>query len=165
MKLIACVNNNWGIGKNGSLLYHISDDLKRFKNLTYNNIVIMGRKTWEGIPNGYLEGRINIVISKTKQNFPDNVIVVEDINKLKQILKKINSNDDNTWVIGGETIYNLFIHYCNEAYITMVDDDSDADTFLPNLYEYDFQEVSNEPYKIANINNKNIRYSYKLFKR
>ena len=70
---IVAVDANWGIGYNGQLLEHISDDLKRFKELTSNNTVVMGRKTWESLPNKPLPNRLNIVLTSTPSQMEQTV--------------------------------------------------------------------------------------------
>ena len=70
---IVAVDANWGIGYNGQLLEHISDDLKRFKELTSNNTVVMGRKTWESLPNKPLPNRFNVVLTSTPSQMEQTV--------------------------------------------------------------------------------------------
>ena len=134
MNLIAAVDNNWGIGKDNDLLFHIKSDLRYFQGITKNKIIIMGRKTWESLPKKPLKNRINVILTKDKNfTFKDeNVIIYNDINfMLKDLLKKYKSKD--IFVIGGESIYKQFLPYCQYFYITHIFEDGNANKFLPNL--------------------------------
>lgn len=100
MNLIACIDNNWGIGYNNNLLFHIPDDLKRFKEITNNKVVVMGRKTFESLPNVKpLPNRINIVITKDKKYRPNSVVVINSFEELLLHLKIYKQ--ENIFIIGG----------------------------------------------------------------
>lgn len=135
MKLIACVNNDWAIGKDNHLLYHIREDMKFFKNMTMNNIVIMGRKTLESLPHPEkgLPNRTNIIISKNLNlDVNPNFITVHDLDSLLTTIETMES--DKIFVIGGTSIYNLLLQFCDTAYITKVNDNiPDADAIILNL--------------------------------
>ena len=135
MNLIAAVNDNWGIGYNNQLLYHIPEDLKRFQYLTTNKIVFMGRKTFESSNKFPLSNRINVVLSTTMTNHAHDYIVMNSIEDALAFLKFYRSSD--VFVIGGSTIYEQFLPYCDTAYITKVYDDKKADAFMPNLDKND----------------------------
>ena len=134
MKLIACVDMNWGIGYEGNLLYHIKDDLDNFKKLTTGGIVIMGKRTLDSLPGGKpLPNRINIVLtSQDLDSGYDNLIYMHS---KEEVLEYCNGKD-NCYCIGGESVYSLFINECDAFYITYVLDASkEADTYLFNFEE------------------------------
>ena len=95
--LIAAVSKNNGIGLNNKLLWYNKDDLKRFKELTIGHSIIMGRKTFESLPNGALPNRKNIVLTREKNYSNKNIFVANNINDAIQLTK----NDSNPFIIGG----------------------------------------------------------------
>ena len=134
MKLIAAVDENWGIGYQGNLLQRIPLDMKFFKEKTINKAVIMGRITYESLPNNKpLPNRINIVLTTSDSFFPEEVIVCKSLVELLDQIKTLALND--IFVIGGEKIYSQLLPYCNEAYITKIYKKYTADKYLPNLDE------------------------------
>ncbi|SDZ39836.1 dihydrofolate reductase [Proteiniborus ethanoligenes] len=137
MILIFAVDNNWNIGYDGDLLYKISEDLKRFRKLTEGNIVIMGRRTFEALPNRKsLSNRINIVLTRDKDYEADESIVINSLDSLSTLLEKLQSSSNKkmeVFVIGGGNIARQLIEYCNRAYITKVFKTFPADTLIPNL--------------------------------
>lgn len=120
MNLIACADKNWGIGLNGKLLFRIPEDLKRFKAMTTDKIVVMGRKTLESLPGSKpLPNRTNIVFSRSKDFKARDAMV---INSIDDFLKAYEvQNNENIFVIGGEEIYRKLTPFCKYAYITRVD--------------------------------------------
>lgn len=130
MNCIASVDNNWGIGLNNQLLYHIPEDFHYFKEKTIGKAVIMGKNTLLSLPNQKpLNDRTNIVLSKSLSR--DDCIVCNDLEALFEVLK--NYSDEDIFVIGGGQIYRLLLPYCNKAYITKVNGEKTADSFLENL--------------------------------
>lgn len=136
-KIIACINKKGYIGKNGGLMYHISDDLKNFKSQTIGNVVIMGRKTFESLPNSKaLPNRINIVITsdeKYRCTITDtNVFVLNKIEDIDYICNTVFPHLE-WFVIGGATLYNEFLKrgLCDEMRLTTVYDDAEGDTIFP----------------------------------
>lgn len=134
MNLIACVDNNWAIGKNNRLLVRIPMDQKFFRETTTGKIVVMGRKTLESFPNGQpLKNRTNIVLTRDHSYQVKDAIVVYSMDELHEELKKYNSED--IYIIGGESIYRQMVDECDVAHITKVDYAYDADAYFPNLDE------------------------------
>ncbi len=130
MKLIVAVDQNWGIGYKGELLQRIPEDMKFFKELTENHIIIMGRGTFESFPGKEpLKNRINIVLSKTLKD--ERVKLCRSIDELLLELEKYNPNE--LYVIGGESIYNLLLPYCTEAYVTKIKHTYQADKYMKNI--------------------------------
>lgn len=126
MKIILAVDMNNAIGYKNKLLFHIKRDLNNFKHITENNIVIMGRKTYESMGSG-LKNRINVVLTRNKNYKLNDAYVFND---KKSLLDFVNSKDKEAFVIGGSEIVDLLIDHCNEAYITKVYERKNADTFL-----------------------------------
>ena len=147
MILIFAVDNNWNIGYDGDLLYKISEDLKRFRSLTENNVIIMGRRTFESLPDKKaLPNRINIIITRDTEYKAEGGTVINSLEELFPLLKRVNPNNEmENFVIGGGNIAKQMISYCNRAYITKIFEAfEDADTFIPNLDLIDDWEKSNE---------------------
>lgn len=144
MILLFSVDENWNIGYKGDVLLKISEDLKRFRRLTIENIIIMGRKTFESLPDSKaLDSRINIVVTREKKYNPPNTIVVHSIEELFQKLKEINPDDEmDNFLIGGGNIAGQLLNSCHKAYITKIFKNFDkADTSLHNLDEDDEWEA------------------------
>lgn len=130
MKLIVAVDKNWAIGKNGDLLAHIPSDMKHFKEKTMNHFVVMGRKTLESFPNQKpLVNRTNLVLTR---NIFYSANEVEIFHSIEELQNRLSSHDD-VWVIGGGEIYRELLPYCEEAIVTYIYKEFDADTFFPNL--------------------------------
>ena len=148
--LIWAQDINGGIGKEGKLPWHISEDLQNFKKLTLDSIIIMGRKTWESLPIRPLSKRRNIVLSR--KEVPD----IEYYTSIKGCIEKLNDdNIEKLFVIGGSTVYRNFIHRADELHITKVDEMIDGiDTYFPVT----MLEIKNKFEKINEIelNNKAI---------
>lgn len=137
MNLIGAVDKNWGIGKENKLLVSIPNDMKNFREHTMNKIIITGRKTMETFQNGNpLMNRINIVLTKNTEFSMKNVQAVHSVDETLQMLDTLYSkgySSKDVYVIGGESIYNQFLDYCDTAYITKIDCEYEADAFFPNL--------------------------------
>lgn len=131
MKIIACIDKDNGIGKNGDLLVHLHADMEHFKELTSGNVVVMGKNTYLSLPRRPLKNRINIVLSKTFQT--DDAIVVRSIDELFSFLSKHKINTDSVYVCGGANVYKELMPYCDTMEITKVQREFDADTFFPKV--------------------------------
>ena len=131
---IVAADKNNGIGFNGDLLEHIPEDLKYFKQLTTGNTVIMGRKTWDSLPNKPLPNRTNIVITNnTNMEGQAEFMDLTDV-----ILYFIYNKNDDIFIIGGGKIYEELLPMCNRVYVTKIFKDHDqVDTYFPNLDESD----------------------------
>ena len=138
MIAIACVDENWGIGKSGELLFHIKKDMESFKRLTENGIVIMGKLTWESLPKKPLPNRINVIVTSDDSCISaENTYFtrIEDVmNLVGRLQKETGIGEFKTFLIGGEKLYNTLLNKCSVALITKVHSvDINADTFFPNL--------------------------------
>ena len=134
---IVAVDNDWGIGFNGDLLEHIPEDLKYFKKLTMNNIVVMGKKTWNSLPKKPLPNRINFIICHTDtMNYHDETF----FGNLEDVVNTIQfSKDTRQWfIIGGGQIYKELLPLCDRVYVTKIyKDHENVDTYFPNLDKSD----------------------------
>ena len=146
MNAIAAVDANWAIGNKNRLLTSIPSDMKFFREKTMGHVVVMGRKTLESFPNGLpLKNRVNIVLTANRSYKVKDAIIVHTKEELLEELKKYDSNE--LYVIGGGSIYEMLIPYCDTAYITKIDHAYAADTYFPNLDqmdEWEMTEVSEE---------------------
>lgn len=134
--MIVAVDSNWSIGLEGDLLCYIPGDLQRFRKLTKDNIVVMGRKTLDSLPNGEpLPDRTNIVITKDHGFQKEGVIAVNSIKMLKAELFLLEvMNGVEVFIIGGESIYNQFLNDVSFIYVTKINHKFEkVDTYFPNL--------------------------------
>lgn len=130
LSIIVAVAKNNVIGKDNKLIWHLPEDLKRFKKITTGKNIIMGRKTFESLGR-VLPNRKHIVLCNDMELSIDNenVEVLEDISMLD---KYINSDEEN-FVIGGATIYKLLMPYCNKLYITHINEEFNGDVYFPEI--------------------------------
>lgn len=134
MNLIVAIDKNWAIGNQNKLLVSIPADMKFFRETTMGKVVVMGRKTLESFPNGMpLKKRTNIVITRDKNYQVKDAIVVHSVEEALAELKKYNEED--IYVIGGESIYRQMLPYCKVAHVTKIHHGYEADTYFPNLDE------------------------------
>ena len=141
LSIIVAIANENVIGKDNKLIWHIPEDLKRFKKITSGHKIIMGRKTFESL-GGILPNRKHIILcNDMEMNIDDeNVEILDDISKLD---KYINS-DEECFVIGGATIYKLLMPYSNKMYITKINQDFEGDVYFPEIKEEIWKEISRE---------------------
>ena len=158
MKIILAVDENWGIGKGNEMLFHLSTDLKHFKEETIHNIVIMGRNTYESMGSG-LTDRENIVLSRNTDYRLDDAKVFNDY---KEVLSFVENSPNEAYVIGGSQTVDIFLPFCNEAIITKIKAKKDADTYLHNFdQDKDFKLVSES----QNHEENGIHFSYVTYRR
>ena len=139
-KLIAAVDQNLAIGKRGSLLFKIPEDLQLFKRLTTGHVVLMGRKTFESLSCKPLSDRVNIVISTTNK-YDDGVITFERLTAAVEY-SKLNYPDKDLYVVGGGRVYEESLQYADEVILTVYGKEyEDADTYFPDEFEKRFSET------------------------
>lgn len=143
-KIIACINQKRALGKDGNLLFHIGNDLANFKRMTVGNVVIMGRKTFESLPNGEpLKDRINIILTSSEEfgvdEKYDNVYIVHSVEDVIELCEAFFT-DKELFIIGGETLYRQFMerNLVSEMRLTVVKDDTDGDVFFPEYSDEDW---------------------------
>ncbi|ABR37059.1 MULTISPECIES: dihydrofolate reductase [Clostridium] len=131
ISIIVAIAKDNVIGKDNKLLWHISEDLKRFKKITTGKKMIMGRKTFESLP-GILPNREHIVLTRDN-NFnvdSDKVTIEHDFNS---VLQRYSECEDEVFVIGGAEIYKQFLPYAKKLYLTKVDEEFEGDTYFPGI--------------------------------
>lgn len=157
MKAIVATEAGWGIGRDGDLLIHLPGDLKFFKEQTMGKVLIMGRKTLESLPGGKpLPGRTTIVLTGNEGYVPPHpeyleggssepmdrkLILVHSFDELMLQVLALETTDgidaeEDVMVAGGESIYRMFLPYCNEFIVTRIDRSIPADKFFPNMDEF-----------------------------
>lgn len=141
MNIIALADKNWGIGNNGRLLVDIPEDKKLFREETYGKVVVMGRKTYESLPNqSSLEGRKNIVLTHNTAYNAKDALVCHSVDEVLEELKAYDTKD--VYIIGGGQIYEQFLPYCDTAHITRVDYSYEADTHITDFSKLDGWKVT-----------------------
>ncbi|WP_103327366.1 dihydrofolate reductase [Bacteroidetes bacterium endosymbiont of Geopemphigus sp.] len=139
--LIAAVAENGIIGDKNRLIWHLPDDLKRFKKLTFSQAVIMGRKTFESLGKA-LAGRENIIISKNPEYSTENARIVSSLQKAFE--KALSFDVEKAFIIGGAQIYALSLNLCDELNITRVHADFVGDALFPEINERYWEKISEE---------------------
>ena len=164
-ELIVAFNNKNVIGINNTIPWYVPEDLKQFRKTTKDHIVVMGRKTFESLPNGPLKNRINVVITnKTLEshntdiyfcNFDDSFALLEKLQK---------ETEKKVFIIGGNTIYNQYFKYCTRFHITVIDDDQDGDVFFSHtleMFNKQFQKIEEKEF----ISDLDVYFTRFLFRR
>ena len=131
LSIIVAMAENNVIGKDNKLLWHVPEDLKRFKSITSGNIIIMGRKTFESLP-GVLPNRKHIILTRDKNFSVDNENV-EVIHNADQIINNYKNSPVEAFIIGGGEIYKEFLPHANNLYLTEVLKDFEGDTSFPQV--------------------------------
>lgn len=166
---IVCADKNYGIGCNNELLIHIPEDLKHFSRMTSGGTVIMGRKTYESLPNAPLPKRINLVITRNNPTgSPDkpvekspNYVSMESV-KEWLLRKREEKAEEKIAVIGGAQIYEELLPYCDYIHITKVFKTFDnVDTYFPNI---DFSEDWEIVMASDIVEYEGVKYQYRKYK-
>jgi len=156
ISIIVAVSEDLGIGRNNDLLWHIPEDLKRFKNLTYGNTVVMGRRTWESLPRKPLPGRKNIVIT----DIPDERFQgAEMAYSVDDALAKCE-RDKEIFIMGGGSVYRQFMPLADRLYITHVHKKAPADIYFPEIDRRTWKVVEKEEF-----NSGEVPYTYVIYGR
>ena len=137
--MIAAASTNHALGKDNQLIWHLSDDLKHFKNLTKGHHVIMGRKTFESMPKA-LPNRTNVVITRQPDYIAENAVVVSSLADAV----KVAQSDSRPFIIGGGEIYSQAMEIAHEIELTRVHGEFEADTFFPEIDLNIWEEVWRE---------------------
>ena len=142
LSIIACISQtNRAIGYQNRLLYHIKSDLTRFRELTTGHTIIMGRKTYESLPNGALPHRRNIVVSRSMKEMEG----CEVFPNMGAALKAAEGKTEETFIIGGESIYRQSLPAAHKLYLTVVDDaPQQADAFFPEINPEEWELIEKE---------------------
>lgn len=141
--IVACAQN-MAIGKNNDLLWHISEDLKRFKALTSGHTVVMGRRTFESLPKKPLPKRRNIVLTHDSAFHydvaPTATGTLEVAHSIAELLKMV-AGEEETFIMGGGTLYRDLLPLVDRLYVTWVYQDYDADVYFPVIDRSAFVEL------------------------
>lgn len=129
--IIVAKSKNNIIGKDNKLLWHIPEDLKRFKELTNYHEIFMGRKTFESLP-GVLVNRKHLILTKN-EFYPIVSDQVELVHSLKDFIESNKDTEEEIFVIGGEAVYSALMPYCKKLYITEVLKEFDGDVSFPEI--------------------------------
>jgi len=163
MNIIVAVDKKWGIGNKGKLLVSIPRDKKLFREETTGKVIIMGHNTLLSLPGAQpLAGRENIVLSRDKSLSIKGATVLNSVDACIDYLRKNNIKDSDVFVIGGESVYNDFLPYCDIAHITYIDYEYEADRHFLNL------DISNEWSLVLETEEEtyfDIPYTFRMYKR
>ena len=151
--IIVAASENDIIGNNNKLIWHLSKDLIRFKNLTKGHHVIMGRKTFESMPKA-LPNRTNVVITRNKNYTAENITVVDSLERALKVCK----DDPQPFIIGGGEIYRIGLKYAKRIELTRVYHNFEGDTTFPQIDKNLWKEVKD--IKMFDIENHNYNFSF-----
>lgn len=159
LSIIVAIAENHAIGKNNDLLWHLSEDLKRFKKITLNHTVVMGLNTFYSLPVHPFPNRRNIVIVDDKS------VNIEGCEMAYSIQEAIDLCDENEecFICGGGSIYRQFLPLANRLYLTVVHQDFDADIFFPEI-NYDEWHLLEESERMIDEKTQ-LPYSYHVYER
>lgn len=141
LSIIVAIAKNNEIGKDNKLIWHLPEDLKRFKKLTTGKTIIMGRKTFESLGK-VLPNRKHVIITRNK-NLKIQSEMVEVVTEIEEIKKYITSEEE-CFVIGGASVYKMLLPYSKKMYITKIDKEFEADTFFPEVNEKEWEVIEKE---------------------
>ena len=153
VKILVACDENRVIGKNNELIWHLPADLKRFKELTTGNVIIMGRKTYESIGRP-LPNRINIVITRNTDYKQEGIFVVHSLEEA--ILKGKSLHRGDIYIVGGAEIYQQALEYVEEIDLTLIHDIFEGDAFFPALEEESWKLTS----KIRGVTDEKNPFQY-----
>ena len=159
VSIIAAVADNLAIGKDNKLPWHLPADLKHFKELTTGHAVVMGKRTFESLPNGPLPNRKNIVLTSIPEGNFDKYYEATSIKDAIELCE----NEDQVFIIGGTSVYKQTIDKADALYITWIHSKFTADTYFPEINFDEWEEVSREDF---DVDEKNLYpYSFVEYKR
>ncbi len=159
ISIIVAIAENMAIGKNNDLLWHIPEDLKRFKRITSGHPVIMGKRTYESLPRRPLPNRRNIVITDIKGEELEGCEMAWSI---AEAIAKCNPSEEN-FVIGGASIYKQFLPYADRLYLTRIHKSFDADVFFPEIDHSQWKLNSKEDFAGDDLND--FAWSNEIYER
>jgi len=155
ISIIAAIGKNRELGRGNDLIWHIKEDLKNFKNLTMGKYIVMGKNTYESLPK-HLEGRKYIVLSSSLSEI-ENGLLFNDFNKLLEFIKDV---DEEVMIIGGASIYKLFLPFADKLYLTEIDSEEKADVYFP-----DFNKEDCECNVVSTNEVDGLKYSFVIYER
>jgi len=159
ISIIVAIASNNAIGKDNDLLWHITNDLKRFKQITKNHYIVMGKRTYYSLPVRPLPHRTNMIITDIKDESIDNCLMAYSI---EDAIDKMDNSKEN-FIIGGGSIYNQFMPLADKLYITRVHKDFEADTFFPEISLEDWKLISEE--SVTDDTQNDFTYTFEIYTR
>ena len=144
ISIIVAIAENYAIGKNNDLLWHIPEDLKRFKRITTGHKVIMGKKTYLSLPFRPLRNRENIVITDDPGDVFEGCTIVFSIPEAMEHCKPGEEN----FIIGGASVYKQFLPSADRLYLTFVHKEFEGDVFFPEINFEEWNPVSREDFPV-----------------
>ncbi len=153
ISLIAAIGKNNELGKDNDLLWHIKDDLENFKNLTMGKYIVMGANTYYSLPKK-LKGRKYIVLSKKIKVIEQGMV----FSSFEDLLNFIKLQKEEVMIIGGASIYSLFMPFCDKIYLTEIEDSKEADVYFPKFDKRKFQRKVLEEKKCGDLKYKFVVY-------
>lgn len=154
ISLIVAMAQNRVIGKDNKMPWHLSADLKRFRAITMNRPILMGRKTFESIGKP-LDGRENLILSKQENYQPQGCHVFQS---LESALESAKTFGDELFIIGGATLYEMTLPLAQRLYLTQIQTEFDGDTFFPEWDLNDWNEIACEQID----NDEKVDFSYRF---
>jgi len=148
LSLIAAVARNRVIGKDNQLLWHLPEDMRHFRETTRGKPVIMGRKTWESLPDSFrpLPGRLNIVVSRNPAYQAPGATLTGSI---AEAIRRVGDDAREIFVIGGEELYRQAMPKADRLYLTEIEADFAGDAFFPDVPKQEWTEVSRKAQQSA----------------
>lgn len=159
ISIIVAIASNYAIGKDNDLLWHITRDLKRFKQITKGHYIVMGKKTYYSLPVRPLPNRTSLIITDVENEVIDNCLMAYSID---EAINKMDKSKEN-FIIGGGSIYKQFMPLANKLYITRVHKDYEADTFFPEISLDEWELTSQE--HVTDDPQNNFTYTFEIFSR
>lgn len=156
--IIVAYSNNRVIGNKGKIPWTLKNEKKRFKNLTTNNIIVMGRKTFEEIGRP-LPDRITVVVSKTKNFDSEMCFTASSLSKAIELCKR-RFADKDIFISGGEALYKEALPFAEKLYVTEIDAEIDGDTYFPDFDESEFLKTIEETH-LEELSYKYVTYTRK----
>jgi dihydrofolate reductase len=159
ISIIVAVSEDYGIGRNNELLYNIPEDLRRFKQLTMGQCLIMGKRTWESLPRRPLPGRVNIVLTDIPGEMIDGCVTSYSI---EDALSECPDGKE-IFIIGGGSVYRQFMPFADRLYITHVHEKAPADTWFPEIKGDTWEVIEKEEHPA--VPGGSPAYAYVIYRR
>lgn len=151
---------NLGMGFENDLLWSIPEDLRRFKNLTMGHPIIMGRRTWDSLPEKYrpLPGRQNIVITSQSEFEAPGAIIVSSV---EEAIEKAEELDEEIFIIGGARVFEESLHLADRLILTEIEGEKESDTYFPRFDDLFIKESEEGPFEHEGIKYWFVNYKKK----
>lgn len=164
ISIIAAVAENNAIGKDNKLIWHLKEDLQRFKKLTSGHVIIVGENTYNSLPIKPLPNRTNLVITDKKDYHPMGCYVAHSVKEAIQEANRLLLGEyipDEVFVIGGAKVYEDFMKYAHMLYITKIHKSFEADRFFPEIDLQRFTLISEEH---QHSDEEGFDYTFQIYK-